>query len=94
MRIAKVEIHPEVSDKNEWKHSVQDEEIHEVFRNNPKVTFIEKGHVDGENLYRALGQTNGGRLLLVIFIYKMNHSALVMSARGMTSKERKRYGKK
>ena len=44
--------------------------------------------------YIVLGQTNAGRYLAVLFIYKKTREALVLSARDMASKERKQYGKK
>lgn len=37
------------------------------------------------------GQTDAGRYLIVFFIYKSPGSALVLSARDMDSKERRRY---
>lgn len=81
-------------DKLHWKHHVSEEEIHEVLRRYPKVAFVEKGDVAGENVYLALGQTESGRYLSTFFIYKKNKDALVISARDMTKKERKRYGRK
>ena len=53
-----------------------------------------KGHYKGEDVYAALGRTNAGRYLTVIFIYKLDHRALINTARNMTTKERKRYGRK
>ncbi|PIQ94704.1 MAG: hypothetical protein COV68_03235, partial [Nitrospirae bacterium CG11_big_fil_rev_8_21_14_0_20_41_14] len=50
--------------------------------------------VKGEDLYRALGQTDSGRYLTVFFIYKETHEALVISARDMTDKERKNCAKR
>jgi len=52
------------------------------------------GPIAGEDLYYAYGRTDDGRNLLVVFIYKSNREALVISARDMDSKERKRYAKK
>lgn len=40
-----------------------------------------KGDVPGENLYRAVGQTDAGRYLIVFFILKQGGRALVISAR-------------
>jgi len=94
VRIARITTDPEISDKNEWKHHVIDNEVREIFQGKPKIGFIEKGHVAGEDVYRALGQTQTRRYLTVIFIYKKDKSAFILSARNMTSKERKRYGKK
>lgn len=45
-------------------------------------------------MYLALGQTEEGRYLAVFFIRKRNRVALVVSAREMDGKERKRYGRK
>jgi hypothetical protein len=42
----------------------------------------------------ALGQTDAGRYLSVLFILKADDEALVLSARNMAPKERKRYGQK
>lgn len=81
-------------EKLEVKHNVFPEEAEEVFRSRPRFKKIGKGKVRGENLYRALGQTESGRYLAVIFIYKPTvRKALVISARDMDKKERKSYGR-
>ncbi|MBW1764678.1 MAG: BrnT family toxin [Deltaproteobacteria bacterium] len=59
---------------------------------NPVFNRIKRGHVKGEDVYRVLGQTDSGRYLAVFFIYKETHEALVISARDMTTKERKVFG--
>ncbi len=76
------------------KHAVYDFEVEEILWGNARFFFAEKGNVEGEDVYRALGQTEAGRYLVVFFIYKRDGAALVTSAREMTPKERKRYGKK
>jgi len=50
--------------------------------------------VEGEDLYRATGQTEAGRLLVVFFVYKGRGRVLVISARDASSRERKNYGKR
>ena len=55
---------------------------------------IETGDVAGEDIYAAMGQTEAGRYLIVFFVYKTTGEALVISARDMTRKERRAYGKK
>ncbi len=75
------------------KHNVITHEAEEVFTNHPRIQLAERGDVDGENLYRALGKTDDGRYLAVFFIYKGAGEALVISARDMSDKERKSYGK-
>ena len=42
----------------------------------------------------ALGQTEGGRYLVALFIYKLTGEALILSARDMARKERKLYDRK
>lgn len=76
------------------KHQVETYEVEEAFENNPKIYFAEKGRQKGEDVYTALGQTDAGRYLMVLFIYKLTKEALILSARDMADKERKRYGRK
>ena len=76
------------------KHGVSKHEVIEVLYNKPYFLFVEKGFRNGENVYSALSRTSGGRYLAVFFVYKVNKSALIISARSMTIKERKRYEKK
>lgn len=80
-------------DKLETKHHVAGYEVEEVFGNKPQVRLLEVGHVEGENLYSAYGQTDSGRYLTVVFIHKLDHRALIITARDMDRKERKQYGR-
>ncbi len=41
----------------------------------------------------ALGRSDSGRYLAVLFIYKKTKEALILSARDMARKERRSYGK-
>jgi uncharacterized protein len=84
----------EIVQKLIWKHSVKTEEVREIFLNNPRFRFVEKGHRKDENVYAALGQTEAGRYLVCYFVYKKDNRALILSARDMTDTERKRYGRK
>jgi len=84
----------DIVDKLAWKHQVDPEEVEEVLNNQPKIRFVEKGERKGEDVYMALGQTDAGRYLAVLFIYKKTKEALILSARNMADKERKQYGKK
>ena len=79
-----------VVNKITQKHNIDIEEVEEVFRNRPKFFKKEKGRVEGEHLYNALGQTDSGRY----FIYKATKHALIVSARDMNQKERRSYVKK
>ena len=83
-----------VVDKLAFKHHVETDEVEEVLGGKPKFRFVEKGEREGENVYMALGQTEAGRYLTVLFIYKKTKEALILSARDMAEKERKMYGRK
>ena len=85
----------EIVDKLEVKHDVFQYEVEYVFQDNPHIRFISKGRKRRhENVYAAYGQTENGRYLTVFFIHKRGNLALIISARDMDNKERKRYGKK
>lgn len=85
-----------VVEKIEAKHNVSPEEVEEVLVNKvnkPKMMKMKKGHFRGEDVYRALGQTEAGRYLAVFFIHKLSNEALILSARNMDKKERRSYAK-
>jgi uncharacterized DUF497 family protein len=84
----------EIVDKLDWKHHVQQEEVREVFRRQPKYHFVEKGHRRGENVYVAQGRTEAGRYVNIFFVHKADQRALILSARSMTPAEKRAYGKK
>jgi len=85
---------PDIIEKLEVKHHVSQEETEEVFYNGAKYRFLESGHRPGEDVYSASGQTDSGRYLTVFFIRKTGNTALILSARDMDSKERKRHERK
>jgi len=83
-----------IVEKLAWKHNILPSEVEEVFSGRCRVFKKEKGKVEGEHLYNALGRTTSGRYLSVFFIKKMGNRALIVTARGMNEAERKRYGEK
>ena len=83
----------EIVDKLESKHQVSMLEVEQVFSGGPHFRFVAKGRRQkNENLYAAYGQTEAGRYLTVFFIKKAGNLALIVSARNMDDKERRRYG--
>jgi uncharacterized DUF497 family protein len=66
-------------EKIERKHHVSQEEVEQLFLNRPTFQFAEKGDVPREDLYRAIGQTDAGRYLIVFLIHKQGGRALVIS---------------
>ena len=85
---------PSILDKVEVKHQVSQDEVEEVFFNRPRYRFVELGNQKGEDVYSASGQTEAGRYLIIFFIHKSSNTALILSARDMDKKERRRYGRK
>lgn len=83
-----------IVDKLTFKHHVDISEVEEVFDNRPKFRFVQQGDRKGEDVYMALGRSDAGRYLAVIYIQKKNNHALIVSARDMVKKERKQYERK
>ena len=94
MRIDDIIWLPQVIDKLAWKHRVAPEEVDAILFSNPMYRKVQKGHILGEDLYAALGQTRAGRYLIVFFIYKSTCEALILSARDMNAQERRQYGRR
>lgn len=78
-------------DKIKVKHGVSTDEVEEVIFGKPHIRRAQKGHVKGEDLYAAYGQTDAGRYLIVFFIRKEQKAALPISARDMTDSEERYY---
>lgn len=93
MEIKEAIIPFEIEQKLSWKHNVQAYEVEEVLLRHPHIRFMAKGNVKGEDLYSALGQTEAGRYLVIFFLNKGKGKALIISAREMDAKERRRYDK-
>jgi uncharacterized DUF497 family protein len=85
---------PNILEKLAVKHNVTQDETEEVFFNQPKFRFVEKGYTAGEDVYAALGQTDAGRYLIVFFLRKAGTMALILSSRDMDKKERRLYERK
>jgi uncharacterized DUF497 family protein len=95
MHIESVVCSDEIEEKLATKHGVVFREVRQVFLNRPRIRFAEQGHTEDEDVYAAFGQTFGGRYLSVFFIYKpATKTAFILSARDMSSRERKSYGRK
>ena len=77
------------------KSRIYRDEIQQVLLSTPRIRRVGKGkRRKGEHLYAAYGQTEVGRYLVIFFIYKAGNEALIISARDMDKKERRRYGRK
>jgi uncharacterized DUF497 family protein len=78
--------------KNWEKHRVSATECEQIFFNRPLVAGADKQHSQREARFYALGQTDFGRLLFVVFTIRKNRIR-VISARDMNRKEKKVYEK-
>ncbi len=85
---------PAVVDKIEAKHGITWEEVEEVFRNCPRLFLTQVADQYGESRYDAMGRTDAGRYVIAFFVMMPDNFAKVISAREMTAKERRRYGRK
>lgn len=68
--------------------------MEDVLSGKCRIFKQERGDVEGEDLYNALGRTESGRYLSVFFIKKLNSRALIITARDMNRRERLKYEKK
>ena len=78
--------------KNWEKHSVSNSECEEMFFNQPIIVADDEKHSRTEKRHFALGKTNGGRRLFVVFTIRKD-TIRVISARDMSKKENTIYEK-
>lgn len=78
------------ADKNWRRHRITAPECEQVFFNQPLVVARDFEHSKWEMRFYALGQTDAGRLLFVVFTIR-RHLIRIVSARNMNHSEQKRY---
>ena len=78
------------SKKSQRKHRVSPLESEQVFFNQPLFVEPDGAHSEEENRFYALGQTDLGRPLFVVFTIRKN-LIRVISARDMTRAEKEAY---
>lgn len=78
------------AEKNWQKHRISPSECEEIFFNRPLVIADDVRHSEKENRLYALGHTDAGRMLFVVFTVRRNLIRII-SARDMNRKERKVY---
>ena len=79
-------------EKNQEKHGVSWKECEEVFLRKPLIVSEDVGHSQREKRFRALGQTDMGRKLFLVFTIRSSNIRII-SARDMSRKERYAYEK-
>ncbi len=69
-------------------------EARQVLLSKPRIRFAEKEHSANNEVYAAFGQTFSGGYVVVLFVYKPDTAtAIIISARDMSTKERRAYGR-
>jgi uncharacterized DUF497 family protein len=76
-----------VLDRLDWKHGVDPQEVEEAFFNPPYKVRT------GEGKYLLYARSNGGRYLFIAFVWE-GQFVKVITARGMTTAEKRFYGRK
>ena len=72
------------------KHKVSIGEAEQVFFNHPLVVGVDAKHSSAENRYYALGESDAGRRLFIVFTIR-EEEIRIISARDMSRRERKRF---
>ena len=80
------------ADKNRIQHQVSPGESEEAFFNDPLLVVPDLGYSKREPRFYALGQTEAGRRLFLAFTIR-RQLLRVISARDMSRRERKEYGR-
>lgn len=78
------------ADKNWIRHRVSQAECEQVFFNRPLVVSEDDLHSDDEVRFFALGQSDAGRLLFMVYTLR-GEKIRVISARDMTRREQEEY---
>jgi uncharacterized DUF497 family protein len=86
MKIERISWDQETADHIS-NHSVSPEEVEEVLFNDVDPPLIMRGK---EGKYLAYGKTNGGRLLLVVWVTK-HRKTKIITARDVSKKEKQFY---
>ncbi len=74
------------------KHRVTQHEVEQVFLNSPLLLTPDDKHSRSERRFRALGKTDAGQPLTVIFTLRADSTLIrVISARAMHRNERRDY---
>jgi uncharacterized DUF497 family protein len=78
------------AEENEKRHGVSFGEASEVFGDEHSSTVLDPDHSEGEDRYLVFGVSRNGRYLVVSYTEREERIRLI-SARAMTSSERKAY---
>ena len=80
--------------KIQKKHHISVDEVEEALLSKAIFYRTRRGNVKGEDVYIGYGETMAGRYLFTAFIFKKPNAGLVISARDMSTHERRYYNAK
>ncbi len=78
------------AEKNWIRHGVSQSESEQVFFNRPLVVTEDELHSHEEVRYYALGRTDRGRFLAIVYTFR-GEKIRIISARDMSPREQKEY---
>ena len=90
MATARFEWDPENAERNFAKHGVSFDEATSAFGDPLSVTIFDPDHSDHEHRFILMGQTDAGRLLVVVHT-DTDQTVRIISARLATKRERSDY---
>lgn len=90
MPAQRIYVSRSTADKITRKHNVSVEEVYEVLCNSEHPPHIRRSS-KGQHRYLAMGQTDAGRYLTIVFIKSASNVCKVLTAREMTNSERRWY---
>lgn len=76
---------------NAQKHGVSFEEAATVFADPLSLTIVDETHSDVEDHFIDIGESSGGRLLVVVYT-EQDEMIRIISCRPATKAERRAYG--
>jgi len=79
------------SDKSRIKHGITQAECEQAFFNLPFLVFDDQRHSQNEERFYALGRTDEGKGLFIVFTYRDRSLVRIISARRMTKEEKSHY---
>ena len=79
------------SEKIWIKHGITQSECEQAFFNLPFLVFDDSRHSQNEERFYALGRTDAGKGLFIVFTYRDESLIRIISARRMTKAEREHY---
>jgi uncharacterized DUF497 family protein len=93
MRVDEIQIPGPVEEKLWARHGVTPREVEEAFADY-RGPWRTRAGADGRRRYYILGRTYAGRLLKIIFLLAVPHTAVVVSARSPSGRKDERRARR